>query len=92
MNQVSKAYDGEGLEWLYTHSRNYPLLSAEEERDIDERKWQTRDVLLEALLTDVRSRFSSNSGLATSWRTHPVLMCSQKRSIITFYAVSSLIY
>ena len=57
MNQVSKAYDGEGLEWLYTHSRNYPLLSAEEERDIDERKWQTRDVLLEALLTDVRSRF-----------------------------------
>ena len=57
MNQVSKAYDGEGLEWLYTHSRNYPLLSAEEERDIDKRKWQTRDVLLEALLTDVRSRF-----------------------------------
>jgi RNA polymerase sigma factor (sigma-70 family) len=57
MNQISKAYDGEGLEWLYTHSRNYPLLSAEEERDIDERKWQTRDVLLEALLTDVRSRF-----------------------------------
>ena len=57
MNQVSKAHDGEGLEWLYTHSRNYPLLSAEEERDIDERKWQTRDALLEALLTDVRSRF-----------------------------------
>jgi RNA polymerase sigma factor (sigma-70 family) len=57
MNQISKASDGEGLEWLYAHSRNYPLLSAEEERDIDERKWQTRDVLLEALLTDVRSRF-----------------------------------
>ena len=38
MNQVSKASDGEGLEWLYAHSRNYPLLSAEEERDIDERK------------------------------------------------------
>jgi RNA polymerase sigma factor (sigma-70 family) len=57
MNQISKASDGEGLEWLYAHSRNYPLLSAEEERDIDEGKWQTRDVLLEALLTDVRSRF-----------------------------------
>ena len=56
MNQISKASDSEGLEWLYAHSRNYPLLSAEEERDIDKGKWQTRDALLEALLFDVRGR------------------------------------
>lgn len=56
MDQISKASDSEGLEWLYAHSRNYPLLSAEEERDIDKGKWQTRDALLEALLFDVRGR------------------------------------
>ncbi|MDG2046410.1 MAG: sigma-70 family RNA polymerase sigma factor [Halioglobus sp.] len=56
MNQISKTSGPEDLEWLYAHSRNYPLLSAEQERNIDEGKWQTRDVLLETLLADARGR------------------------------------
>lgn len=56
MNQATKIQDSEGLEWLYAHSRDYPLLSAIEEREIDEGKWRTREALLEIFLTDVRSR------------------------------------
>jgi len=56
MNQLAKAHDGEGIEWLYAHSRDYPLLSAAEERGIDARKWSTRDALLEILVADLPSQ------------------------------------
>ena len=55
MKQLSNSYDDEGLEWLFAKAREYPLLSANEERNIDEKKWRARDALLELFLADERS-------------------------------------
>ena len=56
MSKLSAAYDGDELEWLHAHSRDFPLLSAQEERVIDEKKWQTRDTLVELLVSDAGGR------------------------------------
>jgi RNA polymerase sigma factor (sigma-70 family) len=61
MNQLSRSYDAEGLERLFAQAREYPLLTASEERAIDKRKWQARDALLELFLNDARGhRFLQN--------------------------------
>ncbi|MEH6592251.1 MAG: sigma-70 family RNA polymerase sigma factor [Halioglobus sp.] len=55
MNQLSTSSNDEGLDWLFAQAREYPLLSADEERGIDEKKWQTRDALLELFLGEAHS-------------------------------------
>ena len=56
MNTFSQSHDDAGLDWLYAQAREYPLLTAEEERDIDASKWQARDALLELILADACGR------------------------------------
>ena len=56
MNSAKTTQDDSGLEWLFEKARDYPLLSATEEREIDARKWESRDKLLELLLTESAGR------------------------------------
>tara|TARA_R110002049_G_scaffold307897_3_gene510070 strand:+ start:983 stop:2302 length:1320 start_codon:yes stop_codon:yes gene_type:complete len=56
MSTLSQSHDDEGLDWLYTQAHEYPLLSADEERDIDASKWQARNALLERILADTCGR------------------------------------
>jgi len=56
MNQLSESHNDESREWLLDHAKEYPLLSAEEERAIDELKWRARDGLLECMLAEESSQ------------------------------------
>lgn len=61
MNQLSNSCNEEGLDRFFAQAREYPLLSADEERGIDERKWQSRDALLGLFLSEAHShRFLQN--------------------------------
>ncbi|CAA0082043.1 RNA polymerase sigma factor SigA [Halioglobus japonicus] len=56
MNSLSKSHDDQGLDWLFAQAREYPLLTSIEEHDIDARKWQARDAVLESFLADASGR------------------------------------
>ncbi|MEM9256115.1 MAG: RNA polymerase sigma factor RpoD/SigA [Pseudomonadota bacterium] len=56
MNDQQPVTEETGKTWLFNKARELPLLTAEEERSIDERKWASRDQLLHLMLEDPRSR------------------------------------
>ncbi|QFU76776.1 sigma-70 family RNA polymerase sigma factor [Halioglobus maricola] len=56
VNSAKRTQDDSGVEWLFEKARDYPLLSAVEEREIDARKWESRDELLKLLLAESAGR------------------------------------
>ncbi|MEE4146793.1 MAG: RNA polymerase subunit sigma-70, partial [Halieaceae bacterium] len=56
MNAKTAAGEDKELERLYAQARRHDLLSGEQEREIDERKWAAIQSLLELLYEDPFSR------------------------------------
>ena len=55
-NELSTTHDEGATEWLFNKAREYPLLTASEEHDIDASKWQARDALLALFAADENCR------------------------------------
>lgn len=56
MDKFTKETDDRDLERLFAEARRYPLLTAEEERDIDQRKWSAVYEIQDAMVADDAAR------------------------------------
>ncbi len=56
MDHWNKETEDRDLERLFAEARRYPLLTAEEERDIDQRKWSAVYELQDAMVADEAAR------------------------------------
>ena len=70
MDSLTKETDEKDLERLFAEARRYPLLTAEEERDIDQRKWSAVYELQDAMVADAATRewlvaWAANCGTVT---------------------------
>jgi len=73
MNEVAKDNDDAALDWLFAKARKYPLLTAEDEQEIDAKKWLALQQLQQLFVADEYCRLFLRAWVVNTLQNPPTL-------------------